>query len=91
MAKKVYQYTGPSGEKFQMLPVDIDKSEEYWNKYFLADGTILKVKVVVVKAGKSADKPVPGSGGQPLYHIQSQTVVVAEIPDDQLLEEENAR
>lgn len=82
MSGNTYKYTAASGETFEMVPVEIVKSEEYWSKLHLADGTVLKVKLVVARAGRSIDKPVPGGAGEPVYLIQSQTVVVAEVPDE---------
>lgn len=83
MAKKEYKYTpAPGADEFSMVPVEIDRSEEQWTKVYLADGTVLKVRIIVVKAGRSIDKPAPGSNGEPLYHVQSGTVVVADVPDN---------
>ena len=82
MTGNTYQYIATSGETFEMVPVEIVKSEEYWSKLYLADGTVLKVKLVVAQAGRSIDKPVPGGAGEPVYQIKSQAVVVAEVPDE---------
>jgi len=68
--------------EYEMTPVEIEKSEESWVKLYLEDGTLLRVKIVVSKVGRSIDKPVPGRNGEPLYHIQSGTVVVADVPDE---------
>jgi len=69
------------GASFKMEVVDIVESDEKWNTYTLEDGTVLKVKQVVVQAAKSIDKPIPGSNGEPLYHVKTQTLVTAVVPD----------
>jgi len=75
----IYTYTPADGvEPFKMLPVDIEKSEESWTKLYLTDGSILKVKLVVSKVGRSIDRGIPGRDGEPLYHILSGTIVIAD-------------
>jgi hypothetical protein len=82
MAKQTYQFRPtPDSPEYEMLPVEIEKSEESWVKLFLEDGTVLKVKIIVSKVGRSVNRPIPGRNGEPLYHIESGTVVVAEVPD----------
>lgn len=75
-------------QDFKMREVKIESEETHWNEYKLEDGTILRVKLVVMQAGKSIDKPLPDSGGEPVYHIKTQTVVNAEVPKDQYMEVE---
>ena len=64
-----------------MEVVDIVESDEKWNTYKLEDGTVLRVKQVVVQAARSVDKPIPGSNGEPLYHVKTQTLVTSVVPD----------
>lgn len=83
MAKETYTWRpADDGPEFEMLPVEIVRSEESWVKLFLEDGTVLRVKIVVSKVGRSIDKPIPGRNGEPLYHIQSGTIVVADVPKE---------
>ena len=82
MSTKRYDYEDKMlGASFKMEVVDIVESDEKWNTYTLEDGTVLKVKQVVVQAAKSIDKPIPGSNGEPLYHVKTQTLVTAVVPD----------
>lgn len=82
MSTKQYDYEDKAlGVSFKMEVVDIVESDEKWNTYTLEDGTVLKVKQVVVQAGRSIDKPIPGSNGEPLYHVKTQTLVTAVVPD----------
>ena len=74
MSTKQYDYEDKAlGASFKMEVVDIVESDEKWNTYTLEDGTVLKVKQVVVQAGRSIDKPIPGSTGEPLDHVKTQT------------------
>lgn len=83
MATKQYDYEDKAlGASFKMQVVDIVESDEKWNTYTLEDGTVLKVKQVVVQAGKSIDKPIPGSNGEPLYHVKTQTLVTTIVPKE---------
>ena len=82
MSTKEYDYEDKAlGASFKMEVVDIVESDEKWNTYTLEDGTVLKVKQVVIQAGRSIDKPIPGSNGEPLYHVKTQTLVTAVVPD----------
>lgn len=83
MSTKQYDYEDKAlGASFKMQVVDIVESDEKWNMYTLEDGTVLKVKQVVVQAGKSIDKPIPGSNGEPLYHVKTQTLVTTIVPKE---------
>lgn len=83
MSTKQYDYEDKAlGASFKMKVVDIVESDEKWNTYTLEDGTVLKVKQVVVQAGRSIDKPIPESNGEPLYHVKTQTLVTAVVPNE---------
>ena len=82
MSTKQYDYEDKVlGASFKMEVVDIVESDEKWNTYKLEDGTVLRVKQVVVQAARSVDKPIPGSNGEPLYHVKTQTLVTSVVPD----------
>ena len=60
--------------------VDFKNEKEEWNVYKLADGTTLKVKLVLVNVVRSRDKYDPL--GNPLYGITSQNIVkVLNVPE----------
>jgi hypothetical protein len=85
MATKQYDYEDKAlGASFKMEVVDIVESDEKWNTYKLEDGTVLRVKQVVVQAARSIDKPIPGSNGEPLYHVKTQTLVTSVVPEELL-------
>ena len=84
MPQETYKYSPADGAPdFEMLPVEIEKSEESWMKLYLEDGSILKAKLVVSKVARSIDRGVPGRNGEPLYHIQSGMIVLADhVPEE---------
>lgn len=60
--------------------VDFGNEKEEWNVYKLADGTTLKVKLVLVNVVRSRDKYDPL--GNPIYGITSQNIVkVLNVPE----------
>jgi hypothetical protein len=60
--------------------LDFTEENEYWNEYTLADGTTLKVKLVL-RGVKRLDKYEPD--GTPIYVINSINVVRAvNVPED---------
>jgi len=70
------------------MPIDLTKGEkvdfkvvkEDWNEYELADGTRLKVKLVLVDVLRMPDySPL----GEPIYQIMSQNVVkCTHVPEE---------
>ena len=53
--------------------VDFENEKEEWNVYKLADGSTLKVKLVLVNVVRSRDNY--DSLGNPIYGITSQNIV----------------
>ena len=53
--------------------VDFENAKEEWNVYKLADGTTLKIKLVLVNVVRSRNKYDPL--GNPIYGITSQNIV----------------
>lgn len=90
MPQETYKYHPADGApEFEMLPVEIKRSEESWMKLYLEDGSILKVKLVVSKVARSVDRGIPGRNGEPLYHIETGTIVLADhVPDELHIKDE---
>ena len=68
------------GRQVQATPVDVNQSGERWNEYFLEDGTVLKMKLVLKKVFK-----VDGEfdeEGNPVYVMQSTNVTSVSAPGD---------
>jgi len=60
--------------------VDFENGKEEWNVYKLADGSTLKVKLVLVNVVRSRNKYDPM--GNPIYGITSQNVIkVLNVPE----------
>ena len=68
------------GRQVQATPIDVNQSGERWNEYFLEDGTVLKMKLVLKKVYK-----VDGEydeEGNPVYVMQSTNVTTVSSPND---------
>ena len=60
--------------------VDFENEKEQWNVYKLADGSTLKVKLVLVSVVRSRDQY--DSLGNPVYGITSQNIIkVLNVPE----------
>jgi len=60
--------------------VEFENEKEQWNVYKLADGSTLKVKLVLVSVVRSRDQY--DSLGNPIYGITSQNIIkVLNVPE----------
>ena len=78
MAEKVKINFGP--EIVEATPVTINQANEYFNQYFLEDGTLLKMKLVATKAFRIDDRF--DQDGNPVYFVQSTNVLSVDSPTD---------
>ena len=76
MAEKVKINFGP--EIVEATPVAINQANEYFNQYFLEDGTLLKMKLVATKAFRIDDRF--DQDGNPVYFVQSTNVLSVDSP-----------
>ncbi|MCW3985516.1 MAG: hypothetical protein NWE91_03780 [Candidatus Bathyarchaeota archaeon] len=61
--------------------VDFENEKEEWNIYKLADGSTLKVKLVLVNVVRSHDRFDPL--GKPIYGITSKNIIrVLDVPEE---------
>ncbi len=61
------------GREVSAMPIEVNQATERWNEYFLEDGSVLKVKLVVKKVMR-----VDGeydAEGNPVYLVQSTNVM----------------
>jgi hypothetical protein len=68
------------GRQVMATPVDVNQSGERWNEYFLEDGTVLKMKLVLKKVFR-----VDGefdAEGNPVYVMQSTNVTSVSASKD---------
>jgi hypothetical protein len=61
------------GRQVERQPVDFLARKEDFNEYQLADGKILRIKMVVTRIIRLQGETAPD--GNPIYLIQSQNVV----------------
>lgn len=78
MADKVKINFGP--EIVEATPIEVNQANEYFNQYFLEDGTLLKMKLVATKIFR-IDGRYDGEGN-PLYFVQSTNVVSVNSPQN---------
>lgn len=65
-------------EVVEATPVDINQANEYFNQYFLEDGTVLKMKLVATKVFRIDDRY--DQEGNPFYFVQSTNVLSVNSP-----------
>ena len=78
MADKVKINFGP--EIVEATPIEINQSNEYFNQYFLEDGSMLKMKLVATKVFRIDGRY--DAEGNPLYFVQSTNVVSVNSPQN---------
>ncbi len=69
-----------NGQEVEAETIDVTQCSERWNEYFLDDGTLLKVKLVLTNVYR-----VEGqfdAEGNPVYMLQSTNVVAANAPKE---------
>ncbi|HAJ56395.1 MAG TPA: hypothetical protein DCL35_01350 [Candidatus Omnitrophica bacterium] len=76
MAEKIKINLG--SEMVEATPVDINQASEYFNQYFLEDGTVLKMKLVATKVFRLDDRY--DQDGNPVYFVQSTNVLSVDAP-----------
>lgn len=74
----------PDGRKVTATKLDFETITEPWSEYELEDGTTLKAKVVATGVAR-IDPEDHGQGDEPLYNLNSETVVrTSEVPEELL-------
>lgn len=68
------------GHEVDAVIVDTSQTNERWNEYLLDDGTVLKVKLVLTNVTRLENCYTPQ--GEPVYAIQSTTVVSTNAPQE---------
>ncbi len=67
-------------EVVDATPVDINQASEYFNQYFMEDGTVLKMKLVTTKVFRLDDRY--DQDGNPVYFVQSTNVLSVDSPSN---------
>ncbi len=76
----------PNGKQAEGVVVPVQATTEQWNEYFLEDGTVLRVKIVVTEVVHIEGQYDPS--GNPLYATQSATLMVVSSPEELMRPEE---
>ncbi len=76
MADKVKINFG--NEMVEATLVNVNQANEYFNQYFLEDGTVLKMKLVATKVFRIDDRF--DQEGNPIYFVQSTNVLSVDSP-----------
>ena len=70
------------GNKITGVVVDVEESREKFSEIILKDGTTIKLKPVVTEVVRADEGHDPD--GNPIYIVQSTTVLTVSNVDDQL-------
>lgn len=71
---------GPGGPEKDAQLIEIQQSNEHWNKYLLSDGSVIKIKPVATEVWR-----IDGEWdheGNPMYVIKTSNVVTVSPPDE---------
>jgi len=87
--KGVIRLTGPGGESLLGEDVGFSPIREDWSEYELADGSVLKIRIVAQKVSRAIDPETRETfhkeeDGEPLYNVRYQIVVSTSVPEDLL-------
>jgi len=71
---------GPGGPLVDAELIDVQQASEQWSQYLLADGTVVKLKVIVTEVWKVVG--AFDNDGNPQYVIRSGNIVTINAPDE---------
>lgn len=80
MARRAKKDTSPAGVDLRAptVPVEIVSAKELWTEIRLKDGTILRLRPVVVEARRARYEF--NELGEPIYHVKTAIVTMAKSP-----------
>ncbi|MGI8777311.1 MAG: hypothetical protein ACR2LJ_07960 [Acidimicrobiales bacterium] len=76
---------GPDGQMHDATELGYRATGEYWNEYLLDDGTIVRLKPIVVQVLRIDG--VYDEEGTPVYAVKANNVVVSSAPDELMRKE----
>lgn len=77
----------PDGREIEATVMPFQAGGEHWNEYFLDDGSVLKLKVVVTEVLRLEGEFDPQ--GNPSYVAQSTNILAVSAPDELMKPEGN--
>ena len=80
MARRAKKDTSPAGVKRSAptVPVEIVSAKELWSEIYLKDGTILRLRPIVVEARRARYEF--NELGEPVYHVKTAIITTAKSP-----------
>jgi hypothetical protein len=66
--------------KGKMEPVDVISSKEGWSEFTLSDGSVIRLKAVLLEVKKAVGQYTPD--GDPIYIMQSAQVNQVKAPEN---------
>jgi hypothetical protein len=85
MPPRKRKITLPDGRDGEGILIPVNASTENWNEYFLDDGSVLRMKVVVTEVMRVEGEY--DQNGNPLYFTQSMNILSVSAPDELLRDE----
>jgi len=71
---------GPAGAVFTAQDVDVLEAKEVWSEYRLADGTVLRIKPVMITISRMEGEHT--IEGDPVYNMKSTLVTDVRAPKE---------
>ena len=71
---------GPAGAVSTAQDVDVQKAKEVWSEYRLADGTVLRIKPVMITVARMDGEHT--LEGDPVYNMKSTLVTDVRAPQE---------
>jgi hypothetical protein len=71
---------GPRGPEKDAELVDVQQASEQWSQYLLADGSVIRLKPVVLEVWHILDEY--DADGNPSYVVKSRNVMNVMAPDE---------
>ena len=80
MARPAKKQTSPAGvnRSAPAVPVEIVSAKELWSEILLKDGTILRLRPIVVEARRARYEF--SESGEPVYHVKTAIITTAKSP-----------
>ncbi len=77
--KQVAPDMAPASLPGKRIPVPIKKSEEHWSQYTLSDGTVIRVRPILIDVNRVDGQY--NQAGEPVYELKSGGVMDVKVPE----------
>lgn len=72
------KFPGPNGQLSDAELIDVTESKEPWSEYSLDDGTIVRVKNIILEVWRFVDQYDPQ--GNPVYLVKASPIINVTAP-----------